>query len=374
MKLSKVLFATVVAFGFARAPRADACGNSDPEKPVVFETREYSSAAMGDAITALRTCETESLCGPFAVIKSWGAKAAPALLDELKIDTNGYVLRHVLNLLEAAKVPGSGVKMFAIASAMKSTYDAGEVNASAIKIDGKLVFTHFSRALMKETDESRATALRQGMMQMPDEALAYITREMQYSGNPVALATLADTIVTKDNAKTIAGLIRLTKNPIARHRLAAAAIRGEFVKDELFDTFHASLTNKDADTRKDALVYLNVDTIPAQLKAPFLALVQKQVANGSLAMESRTARTLLDLGARVRATFDTLFTGLDSAKQHEQWRALGNIRKLGSLVPDDLRPIYIQQVEKVLSTSTNNSTKNLGDKALKALRASSPGA
>jgi hypothetical protein len=211
------------------------------------------------------------------------------------------------------------------------------------------------------------------MVLLPSESLGFIVREMHHAKNPVALATLADSIVTKDNAKTIAGVIPLTKDLRARHRLAAAAIRGDFIEEQLYDTFHASLTSTEATVREDAVAYLAVDSVPARLRPLVLDLLQRQIAKGELALDTNTARKLLDLGARDRKMFDVLFSGLDSAKSYDQWRALTNMRRHAALVPDELRSIYIRQVEKVLSTTTQTSTKKLGARALEALGAVTPG-
>jgi hypothetical protein len=154
----------------------------------------------------------------------------------------------------------------------------GDLYEAAGASGGQAVFDTLIAEFVKaaaSTDDDREIPLRHGLGAFPAESVAWVKANMaKAKDDQTYYADLITDSATAADLPTIVELLGVTKDLMARHRLAAKAI--ELGDASHFGVFVAGLSSKDEYDRSDAANFLEnvADKAPAELKDKLIELLE----------------------------------------------------------------------------------------------------
>ena len=232
-------------------------------------------------------CSSEFGCAPLDALVAFGAQAAPEVLSLAADATATKDARGLAaTVLGKIKAPDAGLPLIAAANAIADDFMLqGDLYEAAGASGGQPVFDALIAEYVKaiaSTDDDRDIPLRGGLKAFPAESVAWASATMpKAKDDHSSYADLITDSATAADLPTIVELLGVTKDLMARHRLAAKAIAlGDTAH---FDVFVAGLKSKDVYDRSDAANFLAdvADKAPAELKAELIELLQKGKAGDS---------------------------------------------------------------------------------------------
>lgn len=295
--LTSLLLTTALACGKKKdeAPAAPAptpkptepAAAATPPPPPTPAAPTYSPEAAKAAVGELTKCSSEFNCAAFDALVGFGAKAAPELVA-LAVDASATSDARQLAAaaLTKLKAPDVGATLIEAANAVKDdSMLQGDLYEAAGASGGQAVFDALIAEFVKaaaSTDDDREIPLRHGLGAFPAESVAWVKANMaKAKDDQTYYADLITDSATAADLPTIVELLGVTKDLMARHRLAAKAIAlGDTAH---FDVFVAGLKSKDVYDRSDAANFLAdvADKAPAELKPELIELLQKGKAGDS---------------------------------------------------------------------------------------------
>lgn len=298
-------FAFALAFGLSLASSLGGCKKKEadqapapspasnqpaPPPPVVVDAPAapvYSAEAAKAALASLSTCTSQYSCDGYKTLLGFGQPVVPDVMAALAEPTTGKDQRRILaELVGELKPAGQGPALVAMASSI--TDDSmlqSDLYKAAGATGGKETFdaliAEYAKALA-DSDDDRDIPLRGGLRAFPAESVAWAKENLpKAKDDHTAYADLITDSGAAGDLPVIVEMLGQTKDPMARHRLAAKAI--ELGDKGHFAVFVDGLKSKDVYDRSDAANFLAkvAEQAPEDLKPQLVELLQKGKAGDS---------------------------------------------------------------------------------------------
>ena len=146
----------------------------------------------------------------------------------------------------------------------------------------------------------RAIPLRAGLRQFPTQVIEW-SKDKLAKAKGLEATNAADLVAdaaTKEDLDAVLKLLSAQKDPMARDRLATAAIKLGATDVKLFEVYATNLNSKDEYDRSDAANFLSevTDKVPAELKAKLVTATQAAVKKADSRDAANFNKVIKDLG------------------------------------------------------------------------------
>ena len=275
------------------APAPTAPGSAPASAPAAKAAApEYSPAKAAELITELSACEYDFKCPAYKPVVSFGDKVSKDLLA-VALDASKKGHRVAIQALAEIKDPSVALPMFQAAQKTKDIMDRIELGKAAGKIGGDDLFNYATKLYSEKISSEQGDLIERALAGSGERASDWALGKLPSSTKVVASCTLAN-VVRETTAKRpdalakIQAVIPKTKQVMARHRLAVAAIALGDVQQ--FDTLAAGIKDgKDDLNRSDASNMLSnvIEKLPPARKDEFIQLLEAAQKKGKGHIEER---------------------------------------------------------------------------------------